>query len=244
MDDLLSDLNSTSGGRFHCRSASDSMDFLDDLVSQSIPLSHNDDENVTSDRIGGALELACVYGPNSPRRKVNEEFMGNSVLTALSECASQTQLPFLQEISYSSWPSHFDSWGSSVGSVDEMNVESKDEKRHPRQRSRVRKLQYIAELERTVNALQTLESELQYKLSALLQQRLTLSVENKELKQHMSRLQHKKLVLDREHQMLQREAERLHSGLARLSSHNKSNHVNASEDNWEEMLDWAKLNHG
>ncbi|KAL8170496.1 hypothetical protein V2J09_022300 [Rumex salicifolius] len=249
MDNLLSDLNSTPG-RFHSRSASDSMDFLDDLISKSILHSHDDDddddENASFDGSGSALESACVYGPNSPRSKVNVEFMGNSVLSALSDCNSRTESPFLQENSCDSWSS-IDSWNYNVDSVNELNAEPNAEKRHPRQRSRVRKLQYIAELEKTVNAFQALESDLQYKLSTVVEQRLTLSMENNKLKQHMSRLQHKKFVLDGEYQMLQREAERLQSCLMRsnkLRPKTSSNHViKASQDNWE-TLDWAKLHLG
>lgn len=128
MDDLLSDLHCTPGTLR--RSASDSTDFLDSLIPQSMLLSPNDEENSTSDGSGGgALESACVYGPNSPRKKVNVDFIDNSVLTALSDCASQTQLPFLEEIPFSSWPSPLESPGNGVGSLNMMNDEQQAEKR-------------------------------------------------------------------------------------------------------------------
>ncbi|KMT09004.1 hypothetical protein BVRB_6g137120 isoform B [Beta vulgaris subsp. vulgaris] len=67
---------------------------------------------------------------------------------------------------------------------------------HPGQRSRARKLQYIAKLEKSVNAFQTLESELEFRVSALLQQKAVLSLENNKLKQQMARLQQQKLIMD------------------------------------------------
>ncbi|CAK9147669.1 unnamed protein product [Ilex paraguariensis] len=73
---------------------------------------------------------------------------------------------------------------------------SKDCARHSGQRSRVRKLQYIAELERTVHVFQTLESDLAVGVASLLQQRVVLSMENNKLKQQLARLQQEKLMVD------------------------------------------------
>ncbi|RVW76279.1 Basic leucine zipper 34 [Vitis vinifera] len=53
------------------------------------------------------------------------------------------------------------------------------------QRSRVRKLQYIAELERNVQALKAKGSEVSAELDFLNQQNLILSMENKALKQRL-----------------------------------------------------------
>ncbi|XVF67669.1 hypothetical protein PTKIN_Ptkin10aG0140100 [Pterospermum kingtungense] len=56
------------------------------------------------------------------------------------------------------------------------------------QRSRVRKLQYIAELERNVQTLQAKGSEVSAELEFLNQQNLILSMENKALKQRLESL--------------------------------------------------------
>ncbi|XP_042482593.1 uncharacterized protein At4g06598-like isoform X2 [Macadamia integrifolia] len=62
------------------------------------------------------------------------------------------------------------------------------------QRSRVRKLQYIAELERNVQALQVEGSEVSAELGFLDQQNLILSMENKALKQRLETLAQEQLI--------------------------------------------------
>lgn len=77
------------------------------------------------------------------------------------------------------------------------------------QRSRVRKLQYIAELERNVQALQAEGSEVSAELEFLNQQSLILSMENKALKQRLESLAQEKLIKYLEHEVLEREIGRL-----------------------------------
>lgn len=77
------------------------------------------------------------------------------------------------------------------------------------QRSRVRKLQYIAELERNVQALQAEGSEVSAELEFLNQQNLILSMENKALKQRLESLAQEKLIKHLEHEVLEREIGRL-----------------------------------
>ncbi|XP_022763309.1 uncharacterized protein At4g06598-like isoform X2 [Durio zibethinus] len=62
------------------------------------------------------------------------------------------------------------------------------------QRSRVRKLQYIAELERNVQALQAEGSEVSAELEFLNQQNLILSMENKALKQRLESLAQEQVI--------------------------------------------------
>ncbi|OVA05228.1 Basic-leucine zipper domain [Macleaya cordata] len=62
------------------------------------------------------------------------------------------------------------------------------------QRSRVRKLQYIAELERNVQALQAKGSEVSAEIEFLDQQNLILSMENKALKQRLESLAQEQLI--------------------------------------------------
>ncbi|KAL9247334.1 hypothetical protein vseg_020776 [Gypsophila vaccaria] len=77
------------------------------------------------------------------------------------------------------------------------------------QRSRVRKLQYIAELERNVQALQVEGSEVSAELKFLDQQNLILNMENKALKQRLENLNQEKLIKYLEHKVLEREKGRL-----------------------------------
>lgn len=62
------------------------------------------------------------------------------------------------------------------------------------QRSRVRKIQYIAELERNVQMLQVEGSEVSAELEFLNQQNLILSLENKSLKNRLESLAQEQLI--------------------------------------------------
>ncbi|GAA0177968.1 basic leucine zipper transcription factor [Lithospermum erythrorhizon] len=77
------------------------------------------------------------------------------------------------------------------------------------QRSRVRKLQYIAELERTVQAVQAESSDISAELEFLGQRNLILSMENKALKQRLESLAQEQLIKYLEHEVLERERGRL-----------------------------------
>ncbi|TYG36143.1 hypothetical protein ES288_D13G040900v1 [Gossypium darwinii] len=77
------------------------------------------------------------------------------------------------------------------------------------QRSRVRKLQYIAELERNVQALQAEGSEVSAELEFLNQQNLILSMENKALTQRLESLAQEQAIKYLEQEVLEREIGRL-----------------------------------
>ncbi|MBA0739085.1 hypothetical protein Gogos_012383 [Gossypium gossypioides] len=93
--------------------------------------------------------------------------------------------------------------------------DSKRAKQQFAQRSRVRKLQYIAELERNVQALQAEGSEVSAELEFLNQQNLILSMENKALKQRLEGLAQEKAIKHCNHcdtveqEVLERELSRL-----------------------------------
>ncbi|XP_010553678.1 PREDICTED: uncharacterized protein At4g06598-like [Tarenaya hassleriana] len=93
------------------------------------------------------------------------------------------------------------------------------------QRSRVRKLQYIAELERNVQALQAEGSEVSAELDFLNQRNLVLSMENKALKQRLESLAQEKLIKHLEQEVLEREIGRLralyHQPQKLLTSHHR-----------------------
>ncbi|GLT39980.1 hypothetical protein SLA2020_141440 [Shorea laevis] len=88
-------------------------------------------------------------------------------------------------------------------------TDTKRAKQQFAQRSRVRKLQYIAELERNVQTLQAKGSEVSAELEFLNQQNLILSMENKALKQRLESLAQEKAIKYLEHEVLEREIGRL-----------------------------------
>ncbi|KAF5199903.1 Basic-leucine zipper (BZIP) transcription factor family protein [Thalictrum thalictroides] len=77
------------------------------------------------------------------------------------------------------------------------------------QRSRVRKLQYIAELERNVEVLQTEGTEVTAEIEFLDQQNLILNMQNKALKQRLDSLSQEHVIKRLEQEMLEREIARL-----------------------------------
>ncbi|BAF29369.1 Os12g0194600 [Oryza sativa Japonica Group] len=79
------------------------------------------------------------------------------------------------------------------------------------QRSRVRKLQYIAELERRVQALQTEGVEVSAEMDFLGQQNIMLDLENKALKQRLESLSQEHLIKRFQQEMFEREIGRLRS---------------------------------
>ncbi|XP_019464964.1 PREDICTED: basic leucine zipper 61-like [Lupinus angustifolius] len=81
--------------------------------------------------------------------------------------------------------------------------------RQSAQRSRVRKLQYISELERSVTSLQTEVSVLSPRVAFLDHQRLLLNIDNSALKQRIAALAQDKIFKDAHQEALKREIDRL-----------------------------------
>ncbi|KAK4271198.1 hypothetical protein QN277_019925 [Acacia crassicarpa] len=88
-------------------------------------------------------------------------------------------------------------------------TDTKRAKQQFAQRSRVRKLQYIAELERNVQALQAEGSEVSAEVEFLNQQHLILSMENKALNQRLESLAQEHRIKRLEQEVLEREIARL-----------------------------------
>lgn len=91
----------------------------------------------------------------------------------------------------------------------QMELDSKRVKQQYAQRSRVRKLQYIAELENHVQALQAEGLEVAAELEFLDQQNLILNLENQALKQRLDSLAQEKLIKRLQQETLEREIARL-----------------------------------
>ncbi|KAK4342092.1 hypothetical protein RND71_037908 [Anisodus tanguticus] len=81
--------------------------------------------------------------------------------------------------------------------------------RQSAQRSRVRKLHYISELERSVTTLQTEVSALSPRVAFLDHQRLLLNVDNSALRQRIAALAQDKIFKDAHQEALKKEIERL-----------------------------------
>lgn len=98
---------------------------------------------------------------------------------------------------------------SSHGKPTAPDADPKQTKLHFAQRSRVRKLQYIAELERNVNLLHAEGSDVAAELAFLKQQHLILSLENKALVQRITSIAHEKKIKDAQYELLRKEVDRL-----------------------------------
>ncbi|KAG9452132.1 hypothetical protein H6P81_005036 [Aristolochia fimbriata] len=88
-------------------------------------------------------------------------------------------------------------------------ADPKHSKQHFAQRSRVRKLQYIAELERNVSLLHVEGSDAAAELAFLKKQHLILTLENKALLQRIKSVAHEKQIKDAQYELLRKEVERL-----------------------------------
>ncbi|KAL1201419.1 Basic leucine zipper 2 [Cardamine amara subsp. amara] len=201
-----------SGGGPLRRSASDSVVLLGDISANFSGFNQSEDEESLSSETCGELESACVYGPNSPRARNSSSFSNNPIASAFSDYGSQNSDDMVKGINPVG--------DNACGSMGVPNA-----KRNPGQRSRVRKLQYIAELERTVAMLQTMEADLSVRVASLLHTRATLSLENSQLKQQMAILKQDKLIKEGEYQLLKKEAQRLKAGMGYLGSNNNNNRL-------------------
>ncbi|KAK1567584.1 hypothetical protein Q3G72_013874 [Acer saccharum] len=231
LDKLLSDPDVNPVGKYHRRSASDSVTLLDGIADALPGLNPlKDGENSVEDGTCSGLQSNCMYGPNSPRKRDNLTFSENALVSALSECDFENPLQYVDDSLCISGINHSDNIDM-CASTGELNAETKMAKRHSGQRSRVRKLQYIAELERTVNVYQ---------------QQVSLSMENNKLKKQVAGFQKEKLIMESQYQSLKKEAERLKLGLAISPSNKVETHFGSSSAAERapslQMLDMGKLN--
>eukprot|EP00268_Persea_americana_P036505 TRINITY_DN35999_c1_g1_i1.p1 TRINITY_DN35999_c1_g1~~TRINITY_DN35999_c1_g1_i1.p1 ORF type:complete len:344 (-),score=70.53 TRINITY_DN35999_c1_g1_i1:294-1325(-) len=274
LNELLSDTETNEKGIFHQRSASDLVvpTVLPDLTSLIHEENQISNESCYGGGKGGSLsagtvqfvdpvmrqgikignssgvEAACIYGPNSPRRKSNLTQMDCSIVSALSEYIPQKSQYFSGNLLFGAEIGQYDTKGDA--SASDFDPEKKSTKRHSGQRSRVRKLQYIAELERTVNVFQTFESELAGRVASLLRQRHVLSIENSTLKKQITNLQAEKMIKDAQYQSMKKEIERLKMVSMKLPTSLGSSYFHVdptepgpSEPSWQ-MLDMGKLSLG
>ncbi|KAK4483880.1 hypothetical protein RD792_011089 [Penstemon davidsonii] len=88
-------------------------------------------------------------------------------------------------------------------------TEAKRAKQNNAHRSRLRKLQYIAHLEKTVQTLQTEGSEVSAELEFLEQQNIVLTMENRALRQRLESISQEQMIKHWEQEMLEKEIARL-----------------------------------
>ncbi|CAL4924664.1 unnamed protein product [Urochloa decumbens] len=98
---------------------------------------------------------------------------------------------------------------AATSTVDPKRVKRILANRQSAQRSRVRKLQYISELERSVTSLQTEVSALSPRVAFLDHQRSLLTLVNSHLKQRIAALAQDKIFKDAHQEALKKEIERL-----------------------------------
>ncbi|XP_059662697.1 basic leucine zipper 34-like [Cornus florida] len=112
--------------------------------------------------------------------------------------------------------------------VDPKRVKRILANRQSAQRSRVRKLQYISDLERSITTLQTEVSTLSPRVAFLDHQRLILNVDNSALKQRIAALAQDKIFKDAHQEALKKEIERLRQVYHQQSLKKKMGHAAAA----------------
>ncbi|KAL0545811.1 hypothetical protein IC582_015704 [Cucumis melo] len=167
--------------------------------------SNNDDKNTPTDEV--------MFSPPLPPPMKNEPADGE--ISSSSQVLQQSQPP--------PPPS------SAVdNSIDPKRVKRILANRQSAQRSRVRKLQYISELERNVTTLQTEVSALSPRVAFLDHQRLILNVDNSALKQRIAALAQDKIFKDAHQEALKKEIERLRQVYHQQSMKKMSNNQNGA----------------
>nr|QGH84097.1 transcription factor RF2a [Lilium regale] len=192
----------------HRRSVSDSVAFLecveiDDDCDNDQEFEFNilDEEKITSmfkSEVEPPSSSATIPASTAQQNYSKEEKqMGGHTNDRQSSCKTETQ-----ELAQPS------------AETDSMVVDPKRVKRiianrQSAQRSRVRKLQYISELERSVTTLQTEVSALSPQVAFLDHQRSILTAGNGHLKQRIAALAQDKIFKDAHQEALKEEIERL-----------------------------------
>ncbi|KAL1555637.1 basic leucine zipper 61-like [Salvia divinorum] len=205
VDEFL-DFSSTRRGS-HKRSMSDSIAFLDAPMAEECRRSSTssavgagdgfeglDDDQLMSmfDEVDGGA--AAASGPSSPS---DDDPARPRVRPPKSEPEEEDALNAAAA----------DNSGERI--ADPKRIKRILANRQSAQRSRVRKLQYISELERSVTSLQAEVSVLSPRVAYLDHQRLVLNVDNSVLKQRIAALAQDKVFKDAHQEALKREIERL-----------------------------------
>lgn len=222
LDDLLADSGKIPNLPLLRRACSDSDAILDALRTFQSPIFSIEEGDLqpageTGDSLdaavrgesGSGVEVSCVYGPNSPRQKCRLTSSESSIVNAVLENVPSNPLQYLTiDPSTGLHGNVANAKGDACDDVNHLD-QDKSFKRRSGQRSRVRKLQYIADLERTVDSLQNMGADLAVRVASHFQLRNALSRENMQLRRQIASLQQAKLMKDGQTHFLKKETERL-----------------------------------
>ncbi|MBA0717007.1 hypothetical protein Golax_004856 [Gossypium laxum] len=151
---------------------------------------------------------AVTHSSGLPSRRENSILQGSGSSCALKEVESAPSTASEKQDSAESSSleakAYSEKKDNSYAKSSSSDSDTKRAKQQFAQRSRVRKLQYIAELERNAEG-----SEVSAELEFLNQQNLILNMENKALKQRLESLAQEQLIKHLEHEVLEREIGRL-----------------------------------
>ncbi|XBI63152.1 basic leucine zipper 2-like [Triticum dicoccoides] len=185
----------------HRRTVSDSVAFLDDGNAGGVgahEFDRLDDDQLMcmfSDELAPQRQAASASSP-SDHNSVNDEKQDRGdAEEAQSDCNGDDGAAPGQP--------------SSPATADPKRVKRILANRQSAQRSRVRKLHYISELERSVTSLQTEVSALSPRVAFLDHQRSLLTLGNSHLKQRIAALAQDKIFKDAHQEALKKEIERL-----------------------------------
>ncbi|EOA35340.1 hypothetical protein CARUB_v10020527mg [Capsella rubella] len=234
LDDLLNEPESPARKCGHRRSSSDSYAYLDVANATNISLTLQNDfsyRNTVSSTQRGMQDAAFYSDANFQKQKSRQrdslvasgarpswlpftrenpggKNMGSSYMSQEATVLSERK-NYAEPLSHD--PKMFSSEenNSNPPPVTYEADNSKRAKQQFAQRSRVRKLQYISELERNVQTLQAEGSKVSAELDFLNQRNLILSMENKALKQRLESIAQEKLIKQLEQEVLEKEIGRL-----------------------------------
>ncbi|CAL0310175.1 unnamed protein product [Lupinus luteus] len=215
VDEFL-DFSSSRRGA-HRRSASDSIAFLetsfDRLDEDQLISMFSDDFAAVAVPPPQTSSTSNPSSPCSDQNSNNDEKPMGMALDVVNHEVNPKNETFEEESSCkndaAAQPPSAATTGCTETVCDPKRVKRILANRQSAQRSRVRKLQYISELERSVTSLQTEVSALSPRVAFLDHQRLILNVDNSALKQRIAALAQDKIFKDAHQEALKKEIERL-----------------------------------
>ncbi|MCD7459234.1 hypothetical protein HAX54_040363 [Datura stramonium] len=171
----------------------------------------NDDVNANNsvDRNSNPSSPSDHNSINHEEKKMNESTDEHREQQQLKTEPEEVESSCKSDNEQTATDQHVNADNSSEKIVDPKRIKRILANRQSAQRSRVRKLQYISELERSVTTLQAEVSVLSPRVAFLDHQRLVLNVDNSVLKQRIAALAQDKIFKDAHQEALKREIERL-----------------------------------
>ncbi|XP_057766479.1 basic leucine zipper 61-like [Salvia miltiorrhiza] len=202
MDEFL-DFSATRRGA-HRRTVSDPIAFVEDAHNHGFD--RLDDEQLRSMFSDDLIALGSSSNPSSTPSDQNSDDDDKRTAAELHRLHPK---PEPGEVDSSGQPPPPQTKSSDNAPGDPKRIKRILANRQSAQRSRVRKLQYISELERSVTTLQTEVSALSPRVAFLDHQRLLLNVDNSAIKQRIAALAQDKIFKDAHQEALKKEIERL-----------------------------------